>query len=299
MTALTPESIKCGACKDGVSPPFPFTMAFQPILDVDAGRVLAYEALVRGSSGESAFTVLSKVTDANRYAFDQACRVKAITLAKALGLDKTPARLSINFMPGAVYNPSACIRLTLETARQQSFPLDRIIFEITEGEEVKDRAHLRGIFEEYRRHGFQMALDDFGAGFCGFNLFADLTPEILKLDMALVRNLHKRSVALAIVRSLVELCQKLAVIVIAEGIETTEEFYALRSCGVRYMQGYLFAQPAFEQLPAYSIPIREGPETSTKETASPMALTLLADAAKGTGQQARLSRSNHAQQRHK
>ncbi len=55
------------------------------------------------------FSVLSKVTDENRYAFDQACRVTAIKLAKRLGLEKTSAKLSINFMPGAVYNPAACI----------------------------------------------------------------------------------------------------------------------------------------------------------------------------------------------
>ncbi len=80
-------------------------------------------------------------------------------------------------------------------------------------------------------------LDDFGAGFCGFNLFADLTPDILKLDMALARDIHKRSVALAAVSSLVDLCKNLGVLLIAEGIETKEEYYALRSCAIRFMQG--------------------------------------------------------------
>ncbi len=142
MTVLQAPK-KCEACKNGAAAPFPFSMAFQPIVDIDAGRIFAYEALVRGVGGESAFSVLSKVTNENRYAFDQACRVTAIKLAKRLGLEKTSAKLSINFMPGAVYNPAACIQLTLATARQVSFPLDRLIFEITEGEEVKDRAHLK------------------------------------------------------------------------------------------------------------------------------------------------------------
>jgi len=157
-------------------------------------------------------------------------------------------------MPGAVYSPSACIRRTLDTARQVSFPLDRLVFEITESEEVKDRVHLRKIFEEYRRHGFKMAMDDFGAGFCGLNLFADLTPDILKVDMELTRNLPRRAVALATMRSLVQLCETLGVVLIAEGVETIEEFHALQSCGVRFMQGFLFARPAFEALPDFFLP---------------------------------------------
>ena len=94
--------MSCKACKDGVQQPFIFSMAFQPIIDVETARVYAYEALVRGINKESAGMVLSKVTEENRYAFDQNCRVKAITLAKQLGLDKTDAKLCINFMPGAV-----------------------------------------------------------------------------------------------------------------------------------------------------------------------------------------------------
>ena len=65
------SSQKCTACKDGVSQPFPFTMAFQPIVDVTSNSVFAYESLVRGPEGQSAYSVLSQVTDENRYAFDQ------------------------------------------------------------------------------------------------------------------------------------------------------------------------------------------------------------------------------------
>ncbi len=244
----------CGACKDGVGQPFPFSMSFQPIVDVDAGRIYAFEALVRGINGESAGSMLSRVTEANRYAFDQGCRVKAITLAKRLGLDQTDARLSINFMPGAVYSPAACIQLTLKTAREVSFPLDRLVFEITEAEEVRDRQHLMNIVHEYRRHGFKLALDDFGAGYSGLNLFVDVTPDVLKMDMDLTRNLHRRPTSLAVVRSTAELCAKLGVALVAEGVETVEEFEALRECGIKLMQGYLLAKPGFERLPGVVLP---------------------------------------------
>ena len=128
---------KCEACRDGAAQPLPISMAFQPIVDVDEARVYAYEALVRGVNGESAASVLSQVTEANRYAFDQNCRVTAITLAARLGVIESGSMLSINFMPGAVYSPAACIQLTLKTASNLGFPTERLIFEITEGEKSR------------------------------------------------------------------------------------------------------------------------------------------------------------------
>ncbi len=255
---------KCVACKDGIASPMPFSMAFQPIVDVSAERVFAYEALVRGTNNESAYSILSQVNEQNRYSFDQSCRVRALTLASRLGLAQTGARLSINFMPGAVYSPAACIQLTLKTARDLNFPLERLVFEITEGEEVNDPQHLQRIADEYRRHGFQVALDDFGAGYSNLNLLADLPTDILKLDMALTRNLHQRSAARHIVQSMVDLCGRLGIAVIAEGIETVDEFQAVRDCGITLMQGYLLAKPMFEALPAFTIPGR-APQTVARK----------------------------------
>jgi len=229
-------------------------MAFQPIVDVEGERVFAYEALVRGLNGESASSVLSQVTDANRYAFDQNCRVKAITLAAKLGLAETGAMLSINFMPGAVYSPAACIQLTLNTASNVGFPSERLIFEITEGEKIHDQAHLASIAKDYRRRGFKMALDDFGAGYSELNLLANLPIDILKLDMDLTRNIDRRPIAQTIVRHLVHLAADLGTALVAEGIETVAEYETLRGLGIRLMQGYLFARPAFEALPRIEIP---------------------------------------------
>jgi EAL domain-containing protein (putative c-di-GMP-specific phosphodiesterase class I) len=89
---------------------FDIAMAFQPIVDAETGRPFAFEALVRGSNGEGAGEVLARVTPENRYAFDQQCRVAAITGAVAAGILETDARLSINFLPNAVYSPVACIQ---------------------------------------------------------------------------------------------------------------------------------------------------------------------------------------------
>ncbi len=243
----------CEACSDGLALSFDFSMAFQPIVDVECGRVYAYEALVRGPNGEPALDVL-KQAEENRYAFDQMCRVKAITLAAKLGLPDRDASLSINFMPGAVYSPAACIQLTLRTAAAVDFPTDRLIFEIVESEEVRDRAHLRAIIEHYRARAFKVAIDDFGAGYSGLNLLADLPVDIVKLDMELVRDVHRRGAARAIVALMAQLTANLGSEIVAEGVETVEEYLALRACGVRLMQGYLFAHPAFEALPPFVIP---------------------------------------------
>lgn len=251
------NTFKCQGCRDGAEKPFPFSMAFQPIVDVEAREVYAYEALVRGPNGESAFSVLSQVTKENQYAFDQNCRVAAITTASRLGLAETGARLSINFMPGAVYSAVACIRLTLDTARLCNFPADRLIFEITEGEEVLDKGHLRRIVEEYRRLGFKVALDDFGSGYSGLSLLADLPVDHLKVDIDLVRDLPQRPRALAIVKSVLALARTLGQNVVAEGVETAEEYLAVRACGIRLMQGYLFAKPGFELLPEVHWPDAE------------------------------------------
>jgi len=247
-------------------------MSFQPIVNVDAGSVFAYEALVRGPHGEGAGSILSQVTEANRYAFDQTCRVKAITLAHELGLEATGARLSINFIPGAVYSPAACIQLTLRTARQTGFPCERLIFEIVEQEEVVDRRHLRGIVTEYRRHGFSMAIDDFGAGHSGLSLLADFPADVLKLDMDMTRNLHQRPRARVIVRQIVALADRLGTSVVAEGVETIEEYESIRSCGISLMQGYLLARPGFECLPAVTMPGAVGVQGGVAESTFELAV---------------------------
>ena len=227
-------------------------MAFQPIVDVEAGTVYAYEALVRGPAGEGAMTVLGQVTDENRYAFDQKCRVRAIETAMAAGLLRSGAKLSINFLPNAVYSPLACIQLTLKTAAANGLPLDRLIFEFTENEQMTSPGHVGTIIDAYRRMGFGVAIDDFGAGSSGLDLFAEFAPDTVKLDMALIRNVDRDRRRQAIVRAVVGLCRELDTRLVAEGIETTAEAAALRGLGVRFHQGYLYARPAFETLPPLS-----------------------------------------------
>ncbi|MHC5351918.1 EAL domain-containing protein [Metapseudomonas furukawaii] len=246
-----PTVTPCAHCREGESLGFDFSMAFQPIVDLRDNSLFAYEALVRTAKGGGAAEVLGRVNEDNRYAFDQACRVKAVELASQLAI---PCQVSINFLPNAVYSAATCIRATLEAARRFGFPTNRLIFEITEGEELVDKAHLKSIIAEYRKQGFKTAIDDFGAGYSGLNLLAEFQPDLIKLDMALIRNIDRDPVRDAIVRGILGVCQALSIEVIAEGVETPEELACLRGLGVNLFQGYLFARPGFEQLPPVNWP---------------------------------------------
>lgn len=237
--------IGCGLCSADL--PFKFTFAFQPIVDVGNKIVFGYEALVRGTDGSSAASILSQVNDDNRYMFDQACRVTAIKLAAKLNVDCV---LSINFLPNAVYEPAHCIRSTLIAAKEANFPIENLMFEITESEQVHDPKHLTKIFKSYTEQGFITALDDFGAGHAGLNLLASFQPRLMKFDMELVRDIDQIPVKQIIVDSLITMCIRLGITPLAEGIETIEELKYFKSRGVNLMQGYFFARPGFEDLPA-------------------------------------------------
>ncbi|MDY8107597.1 EAL domain-containing protein [Fulvimarina sp. 2208YS6-2-32] len=239
----------CVGCRTSKPLGFAFSMAFQPIVDIVGERVWGYEALVRGLAGEGAWSILSQVTEEQRYRFDQACRTKAIELAAGL-FDREGTRLSINFLPNAIYDPATCLRGTLAAARKNRLPLTSIMFEFTEGEQVVDVAHLHRIIEEYRRVGFITALDDFGAGYAGLGLLADFQPDLIKIDMHLVRNIDASPARRSIVAAILMVARQLDIMVLAEGIETEAELRELRSAGVRLMQGYYFAKPAFEALPS-------------------------------------------------
>jgi EAL domain-containing protein (putative c-di-GMP-specific phosphodiesterase class I) len=237
----------CSGCRDDLPLGFAFEMAFQPIVDVSAQRIWGHEALVRGPNGEAAPSILANVTEDNRYRFDQLCRVKAIEAAGRL-FDDEHLRLSINFMPNAVYEPAACIRTSLEAARRVGFPSERIMFEFTEDERVHDAGHIERIIAEYRRLGFITALDDFGAGYAGLKLLAEYQPDLLKIDMALLRGIDASQAKQVIVAGIAEIARALDITVIAEGVETEKELTVLRATGIRLFQGYLIARPSFQAL---------------------------------------------------
>ncbi len=231
----------------------PITMAFQPILDA-TGRVFAHEALVRGTNGEGAGEILSRVNETNRYAFEQLCRITAIDTAARLGLRDGGAMLSINFSPNAIYEPVRCLASSLAAARRVGLPNHMILFEITENERLRDPRHLRDIVSSYRGLGFKVAIDDFGAGFSNLDLLAGFQPDLIKLDMHLIRNIDTDPVRQAILRSMIGLCRELGIALVAEGVEEVAEYRTLQGLGIELFQGYLFARPGLRTLPVPVMP---------------------------------------------
>ncbi len=110
------------------------------------------------------------------------------------------------------------------------------------------------IFQEYKITGFQTALDDFGEGFSGLNNLVELEPDIIKLDIALIRGIDSKKKSQIVIKSIFQMCNELGIKVIAEGVETLKELEVLLDIGISYFQGYLFAKPAFEALPEVSWP---------------------------------------------
>ena len=221
-------------------------MAFQPIISCKTNEIYGYEALVRGLNNESAYSIISKVNDDNRYLFDQLCRIKAIALASKLKLDSI---LSINFLPNAIYKPERCIRTTLDAAKKYNFPAEKIMFEFTEVEKIEDSNFVKGIVDYYIKLGFKTAIDDFGSGYEGLGLLADFQTNIVKLDMHLIRNIDKDLTRQSIVKNCLNIFNDLNITPLAEGIETKEEYIFLRDIGIELVQGYYFAKPGFERLP--------------------------------------------------
>jgi EAL domain-containing protein (putative c-di-GMP-specific phosphodiesterase class I) len=136
--------------------------------------------------------------------------------------------------------------VTLEAAETFGFPHERICLEIVESERIDDHAHVIGIIQEYKRRGLVTAIDDFGAGYAGLNLLAEFQPDILKLDMALTRDIDQDRRRRVITRSIVSAATDLDIRIIAEGIETADEYRCLRDLGIDLFQGWLFGRPVFE-----------------------------------------------------
>ena len=236
-----PNKNPCSACKSDTQLDFDFDFAFQPIVDLSNKTIFGYEALVRGPNGEGALSVLNQVT--NTYRFDQACRVKAVKAASELNIDNF---LSINFMPNAIYRPELCIRNTLEAAEKYNFPTKNIIFEFNEQELLEDTSHIYNVIAAYKKMGFKTALDDFGAGYAGLNFIANFQPDIIKIDMSLLRDIDKSKPRQSIIKAVTRMCEELKITVIAEGIETIGERDVLVSYGINLFQGYLFCKPSFK-----------------------------------------------------
>ena len=223
-----------------------FSMAYQPIVDIEHQNVFAQEALVRGVHGEGASSVLDQVTPDAMYRFDQKCRSKAIEVAAQQGID---TRLSINFMPRAIYEPENGLAVTIAWAEKYGIPMSQLIFEVSETERLDKAKHLKYLIDVYQSRELSVAFDDFGVNHLGLDTLVEYQPKIIKVDRFFVDHIDQNKRKHVVTKSLVDICQALDIQIVAEGIERVEEAKCLYDLGINLMQGYLFAKPGFETLP--------------------------------------------------
>jgi EAL domain-containing protein (putative c-di-GMP-specific phosphodiesterase class I) len=218
--------------------------AFQPIVGTQTFAVFAHEGLVRlspesGIAGPADLFRIARDTDTLPNA-DLAARR---TIIRAAAEQEFTGNLFINFMPSSIYDASSCLRSTLALLDELHVPHDRVVFEVVESDEVTDVKHLLSTLDFYRRAGFRVALDDVGAGFASLNLLHALKPDFIKLDLELVRDVHREPFKAMLAAKLIEAGVALGIGVIAEGVETQSEWEWLREHGATYTQGYYVARP--------------------------------------------------------
>ncbi len=228
-----------------------FSFAFQPIVDTHKQEVYSHEALVRGLHNEPASQVIKRYLGDQMYAFDAACRGKAIEIAARLGMS---SHLNLNMIPCEVLDLGVSLYSTVEAAERWQFPLERIVIESTEVEVIEDHANFSLLLNEFRRVGMKFAIDDFGAGYSGLLLLSEFQPDMIKLDMSLVRGIQSHGPRQSIVRAIAQVCADLGIDFIVEGVETGDELSWFTDLGAHLYQGYLFAKPSFEALPSFRSP---------------------------------------------
>lgn len=217
----------------------------QPIVALSSGEVYGYEALVRAEHDGAligAWPLLqAAAAHGQARAFDAHARKTAIR--QAYPQLQAGQQLFLNFAPGVVYNPDICLQTTFATCREVGADFSRLVFEVTESEAFPDLKLLRSILERYRQEGAQVALDDLGAGHTSLSYLAELKPDIVKLDRALVSGLHGDDRRLPLVTALIGYAHDLGIRVVAEGIETAGELAQIMALGVDYAQGYFLGRP--------------------------------------------------------
>ena len=219
---------------------------FQPIVNLYNGRVLAWEILARGPAWMHSPAELFDAAEAAGLApeMDRACRKAALRGVAALPPTLRARRFFINVSPSVFAAPEKLDHLLGVDLKRQGLDEADIVLEITERDSIADYDAFERHLRELVNQGFQIALDDFGAGHSGLLTLVTSSPHYLKLDMSLSRDIHRHAYKQHLVKSLVAFSAAVNTTLIAEGVESWQELETLAQFGVRYAQGFLFARPA-------------------------------------------------------
>ena len=213
-------------------------MAYQPIVSAKDGSVYGHEALVRSAERRvpdpgalfAAAESTGRVWDVGR----------AVRKLVASDIPESGANRFLNLHPidledPRLYSPSESL----------SRNAHHVVLEITERATLSSISDIQRRVRDLKAMGFRLAIDDLGAGYAGLTSFAVLEPEVVKLDMSLVRDIERESVKQKLVSSMTTLCRELRILTVAEGVETPAERDVLVDLGCDLLQGFLFGRPSF------------------------------------------------------
>lgn len=223
---------------------------FQPIVSLKDGEVLGHEALSRITCGSGIKDIDTLFTLASQHhclwELEQLCRTRAFEAAFRFMVPPYSKKLFINVNPNVLHDESFQKGLTREFLNEFQISPGNIIFEITERNMIRDINGFIATVNHYKNQKYKIAIDDTGAGYSGLNLISDISPNYIKLDMKLTRQIHSDRIKAALVKGMVELSKASSISIIAEGIETEKELETLIDLGVHYGQGYFIQYPDYE-----------------------------------------------------
>ena len=218
-------------------------IVYQPLVNMVEQRVIGYEALTRLPGGQFKSPDLVFKIAAEQgvlWNLERLCRQRALEMLPQLTKEQ---RLFINVEPDSFYDPWLRSRAFLDQLRDVGLDPSRVVLELTERAVVKDYVEMRKVLREVRKLGYPLALDDVGSGYAGLQTIAEIRPDYLKMDMALIRNLHLDPIRRELIRTVRTFADSTGTTLVAEGVETIAELETLAGTGVRCAQGFLFARP--------------------------------------------------------
>lgn len=235
-----------------------FTMVFQPIVQINTGRIHHFEALCRfeAQDQESPFTTIQVAEELGLIAaFDLAMVRKVIAWLFTRPLNNARERIAVN-VSGYSIEQAAYTEALLDLLAENDWLRGRLMFEITESARIANLETADRFIQALRQRGFQVSLDDFGAGAASFQYLSVLDVDVVKLDGSAVRNAQKAQKGRAFLSALTELCRRMGIETIAEMVDTPETLQFVRDCGCNYVQGYLFGRPTKEITDFHPLPNR-------------------------------------------
>lgn len=219
---------------------------FQPIVSLKSGDIVGYEALSRIIDAKDIRCSDELFYLAGIYAkaweLEQLCRSKILEKYSEFE-EKGSGKIFLNVNPMVIHDKGFRSGFTSEYLRKYGVDLQSIVFEITERNAVDDIKGFKDTVRHYKEQGYHIAVDDAGSCYSGLNLICDVVPHYLKLDIALVRDIHKDAVKYAMVKAMVEFANLTNIELIAEGVECEEELKTLLKLGVHNAQGYFLRKP--------------------------------------------------------